>query len=67
MGFVTSVGTVQVNWDYNGLGAGSDPNSVFNTTCQFKVVVVSPAAMVSNPNVNWQNYTEVKRTFDLKD
>ena len=61
MGFVTSL----VQWIYNGIGNGSNPNSVFGSTSQFKVVVIPPAMV--KPDVNPNNYLEVKKAYNLND
>jgi len=66
-GYVTAVNTVEVRWDYNGIGIGSDPNTIYGATVQVKVVVIPPAMIKSNPNVNLNNYNEVKETFKIKD
>ncbi|HEX7414337.1 MAG TPA: hypothetical protein VF411_09875 [Bacteroidia bacterium] len=34
---------------------------------QFKFVVISPSARLANPNVNFKNYAEIKKAFNLKD
>lgn len=34
---------------------------------QVKIVIVSPAGRMANPNVNYKNYEEVKKAFNLKD
>src|ERR1035437_7504122 len=52
MNYTTSIGLVEVNWIFNSAGIGSDPNSIYSATCQFKVVVIPPAARKSNPNLN---------------
>ncbi|HVA98118.1 MAG TPA: hypothetical protein VNG53_04420 [Bacteroidia bacterium] len=63
-----TTGVVTVNWTYNvSTSTGSDPNSVFSTSTQIKVVCVAPSIIKANPNVNWKNYNEVQRTFNLKD
>ena len=33
----------------------------------FKIVVIAPSQLIKNPNVNLDNYEEVKKAFDLKD
>jgi len=67
MGYLTTTGLVEVRWDYNGIGIGSDPNSVFGATSQIKIVVIPPAMLASHPDVDLKNYEEVKRTFNLED
>jgi len=33
----------------------------------FKVTVIPPASRIGHPNVNYKNYEDVKKTFNLKD
>ncbi|MCX6244870.1 MAG: hypothetical protein NTU98_09215 [Bacteroidetes bacterium] len=33
----------------------------------FKVVTIAGSAKTANPNINWKNYEEVKKAFNLKD
>jgi len=50
-------------WKYDtDYTQATDPGS---TT--FKVVCISASARLANPNVNWNNYEDVKNTFNLKD
>ena len=65
MGYLTTVNLVEVRWDYNGAGIGSDPNTVFGSAVQIKVVVIPPAAMVANPHLDLKNYQEVAKQFNL--
>lgn len=65
MGFATGVGLTEIQWTYNGVGNGSDPNTFFGATCQFKIVVI-PAAM-KKPGINTHNYEELKSAYNLKD
>jgi hypothetical protein len=65
--FLTTVNLIEVRWDYNGIGIGDDPNTYYGTTMNIKVVVVPPAQLKANPNVDWKDYQEVKERFDLKD
>jgi hypothetical protein len=37
------------------------------TSIQIKMVVIPPAGRLANPNVNYKNYEEVKKVFNLKD
>lgn len=67
MGFVYDPGTVEVTWMYDGTSAGSDPNTYYGTTVRCKVVVVPSAARLANPDIDWNDYEEVKERFDLKD
>lgn len=67
MGYLTQIGNVEVRWTYNGIGVGSDPNTELGGTVQIKVVVIPPAMVKKNPNVNMNNYNEVKSAYGLKD
>lgn len=68
MGFNTSVGNVQVTWIYDSsLSSGSNPNTYYGVNIQCKVVVIPKAARDAHPNVNLNNYSEVKTVFNLKD
>lgn len=67
MNYLTTIGMVEVRWEYNGIGSGNSPTSIYSATSQFKVVVIPPAAKKAHPNVDLNNYSEVKKTFDLKD
>ncbi|HWY11187.1 MAG TPA: hypothetical protein VN026_07680 [Bacteroidia bacterium] len=68
MGFNTSAGLVQVTWDCNStVSIGSDPNAIFSTTVQIKIVTIPPSARKANPNLDWNNYSEVKQKLNLKD
>ena len=50
-----------------GLAQNLVPNPIYGITCTYKVVVITPAARVANPNVNLKNYNEVKEVFNIKD
>lgn len=64
----SSVGNAQVTWFYNStVSTGDNPNEYYNATSQFKVVVIAAALKAKNANVNYQNYSEVKAKFGLKD
>jgi len=64
MGYLAQVGNVEVRWTYNGAGVGSDPNSVLGGTVQIKVVIIPPAMI--KPNVNLNNYNEVKDVYNIQ-
>ncbi|MFH0893729.1 MAG: hypothetical protein V2A54_04775 [Bacteroidota bacterium] len=50
-------------WKYDtDYTQASDPG-----TTTFKVVCVSYAGKIANPNLNWNDYNEVKNAFNLKD
>ena len=68
MGFETSTGTVKITWFYNSsVESGDNPNVYYNTKVQYKVVVIPVAERVLKPNVNYNNYEEVKASFKLND
>jgi hypothetical protein len=68
MNFSCSPGNVEVTWFYDtSFSAGSDPNTYYGSTIQIKVVVIPPAERIKNPNVNLNDYNEVKRTYKLRD
>lgn len=68
MGFNTSVGNIQITWFYDSaLSAGENPNDYYSSIIKYKVVVVSPEAMRLHPTLNYLNYNEVKKAFDLED
>ncbi len=64
MNFLTAPGDVEITWTYNG-GLGSDPNTYYSTAVQAKVVVIPLSA--TKPNVNLNNYSEVKAAYHLND
>lgn len=60
--FYYQVGTIKF------VMANSDQTSsslAYPTT--FKVVIITPAAKLANPHVDWSNYSEVQETFKLID
>jgi hypothetical protein len=66
MGFVSSIGNIQVTWVYDSsLSSGSDPNTYYGTTIKCKVVIIPPATEKAKVNMN--NYQEVKRAYNLPD
>ena len=68
MNFNSSIGNVQVTWFSNSsIGIGSNPNDYYSATSQFKVVVIAAALKAKNADINYQNYSEVKAKFGLKD
>jgi hypothetical protein len=67
MGFSYAQNVVEVTWLYDGPNSGSDPNAYYSTTVKCKVVVVPSSVRQANPDVDWNNYDQVKRTFHLKD
>ncbi|HXB42308.1 MAG TPA: hypothetical protein VNZ49_17345 [Bacteroidia bacterium] len=66
-GYLATVNLVEIRWDYNGVGIGSDPNTYYGAPVQIKVVVIPPVLKRANPNINWNSYDEVKKKFNLKD
>jgi len=68
MGFNTSVGQVQITWFYDtSLFDGDDPNTYYGTNLQFKIVVIPPAVMLANPDLDLRDYEDVKNRFKIKD
>lgn len=68
MGFNTSINRVQVTWIYDSsLSQGDNPNVYYGVTVQCKVVVIPKAAKAAHPNVDLNNYNEVKKIFKLLD
>ena len=67
MGYITAINTVEITWVYNGGGIGSSPNSFYGTNTQFKVVIIPPAMIKANPDLDFKNYNEVKTRFSIKD
>lgn len=65
MGFAYSPGNVQVTWMYDGTSMGSNPNAYYSTTVKCKVVIVPSSARRANPDVDWDNYDEVRDRFKL--
>lgn len=66
MGFNTSINRVQITWIYDSsLSQGDNPNVYYGVAVQYKVVVIPKAAKDAHPNVNLNNYSEVKKAFDL--
>lgn len=68
MGYTSTINSIQVNWYYNGLGIGDDPNEFYGISAsKFKVVIIPTAILKQYPNINLNNFNEVKETFQLKD
>ncbi len=68
MGFTTGISNVQITWVYDSsLSSGDDPNTFYATKVLYKVVVIPPSAKSLKPNVDYNNYNEVKAAFNLKD
>jgi hypothetical protein len=68
MSFSTWTNHVEIDWMYNnGTGFGTNPDSVFSTTCKFKIVMIPSSHRGTHPNVNWKNYFELKKAFDLNE
>lgn len=68
MGHISTINKVQINWDYNGVGIGDDPNEFYSVSAsKFKVVVIPPAVLRQYPEVDLNNYKEVKKVFQLRD
>lgn len=67
MGYITAANIVEITWDYNGFGIGDSPNTLYSATSLFKVVVIPPAAITANPDLDLNNYDKVKIKFNLQD
>ncbi len=62
----SALGFIEVDWtSSSSLTAGYDPNSIFGTTVQLKVVVIPPSMRKANPDVNFHNYNEIKKHFKI--
>ena len=50
------------------INSNSDGTTPGNPGAQtFRIVIISASNRLANPNVNWKNYTEVKKVLNLKD
>jgi len=67
MGFLSAVNLIEVQWTYNGLGIGNSPNSELGNPVMIKVVVIPPALIKKNPDLDLSNYNEVRKTFKIQD
>lgn len=67
MQFEISYNQVTLYWVYSGSGTMVNPYFYFGGTMLFKVVVIPPAIIKQHPNIDLNNYSEVKATFNLKD
>lgn len=68
MGHISTINKIQVNWDYNGIGLGDDPNEYYGiSNSKFKVVIIPPAILKQYPDLDLNNYNVVKQTLQLKD
>lgn len=66
MNFTANEGNVRVIWTYNSItSSGDNPNKFYGTTVKFKVVVVPANAALKK--VDYDNYEEVKKVFQLED
>lgn len=65
--YAATIGSVELRWEYNGIGNGSNPNTYYSTTVKAKVVVIPSARVIQNPNLNLKDYEAVKKAFDLRD
>jgi hypothetical protein len=59
--FEYDVNTVTI---YKALSDDSNPNP---SASQFKLICIPPASIKEHPNVDYTNYMEVRKTFNLKD
>lgn len=62
-GFIYTLSIVEVRWDYNGVGIGSDPNTIYGATVQVKVVVIPPS--LRKKDVDHTDYTAVANAYQL--
>jgi hypothetical protein len=60
--YTMSVGTINIQVTMND---GTNPPNIGANT--FKVVVIAGKSMATHSNVNFTNYNELKKTFNLKD
>jgi hypothetical protein len=67
MNYISAISLIEVRWEYNGAGSGSSPVTIYGAASMFKVVIIPPAIIKQHPNVDLNNYNEVKETFNLKD
>ncbi len=68
MNFTIRVNYVRIMWIYNtSLSEGKDPNKYYGKTVHFKVVVTSSIVRQANPDVDFNDYDEVKERFKLSD
>lgn len=68
MNFMTSNGSVKVTWTHNLTGSkGVDPNEYYGTNVKFKVVVIPSTVSAAKQNIDYNNYEEVSKAFDIKD
>lgn len=63
MEYIYQTNYVEVKWIYNGAGIGTNPNAYYNSTIQVKVVTLSPAGRLANPDLDLKNYSEVVKHF----
>ncbi len=63
--YITQTGVVEVDWIYDGTTLGSDPNTVYGAVCKFKVVCISAAGLIANPNTDYTDYNAIKKDFNL--
>jgi len=70
-----SNGTYFTQWNFNyGLNSvrifkqdsDNTQTSLPSSTRRFKIVTIESYAMEANPNVNWQDYQQIKETFALE-
>ncbi len=60
--YTFGVGFVSINTTNTNITSFANPASQ-----TFRVVIVSASNKIANPNVNWNNYEEVKDVLNLKD
>lgn len=63
--FGFDVGTVEI--DLTGVDNTGSPGTASQNGTVVRLVAISPAAKIANPDLNWSNYNEVKARFNLED
>jgi hypothetical protein len=63
--FNEKTGYLFINTDNADGSAGSPWTS--STTIDFKAVLITVAQQMAHPNVNWEDYNEVKQALDIKE
>lgn len=66
MAFVTRIGLVHVTWIYDSsLSSGENPNDYYGTNLEYKIVVMPSSEWRSNPDIDYNDYDQVKTRFHL--
>jgi len=56
---------IKAVWVYIANVDGTSSITAPSSSLIFKIVTIPPSARIANPNLNWNNYKEVKNTFNL--